>query len=368
MKKSMSLVLLSIFMLTSNVLYSAQNQIAILAGGCFWCIEADLEKLEGILDVTSGYTGGPEVNPTYKQVSAGQTSHREAVRVEYNADIISYKQVLNAFLRLIDPTDATGSFVDRGHQYTAAIYTANDEQKTIALDFIDKMSKSPYFSNKEIVIDVQPIAPFYIAEEYHQDYAKNNSFQYSFYRVRSGRDQYIRKVWNEVPQEFFLAQENLMKVVSTSNVEMEEKYAKFVKPSDKELKEKLTSEQYKVTQKNGTETPFENEYDKNTERGIYVDIVSGEPLFSSRDKFDSKTGWPSFLNPISDHFIVEKDDFILFMRRTEVRSRYADSHLGHVFNDGPNGGLRYCMNSAALRFIPRDQMEKEGYGDYLSQV
>ena len=368
MKKLMYLILLNIFMLTSNISYSAQNQIAILAGGCFWCIEADLEKLEGVLNVTSGYTGGQEVNPTYKQVSAGQTLHREAVRVEFNADIISYKQVLNAFLRLIDPTDGTGSFVDKGYQYTAAIYTADEEQKEVALAFIKKMSQSPYFSNKEIKIDVQSISPFYIAEEYHQDYAKNNSFQYSFYRIRSGRDQYIKKVWDQIPQEFFLAQENLMKAVSINNVAMEEKYAKFVKPSDEELKAKLTPEQYKVTQKNGTETPFENEYDKNTERGIYVDIVSGEPLFSSRDKFDSKTGWPSFFAPLSDHFVVEKADFILFMRRTEIRSRYADSHLGHVFNDGPNGGLRYCMNSAALRFIPRDQMEKEGYGDYLSQV
>lgn len=361
-------MLLNIFIFNSNFLYGAQNQTVILAGGCFWCTEADLEKLEGVQNVTSGYTGGQEVNPTYKQVSAGQTSHREAVRVEYNADIISYEQILNAFLRTIDPTDAGGSFVDRGPHYTAAIYTSNEEQKKVALTFIDKMSKSPYFLNKEIMVDVLPISSFYLAEEYHQDYATKNAFQYSFYRIRSGRDQYIKKVWDQIPQEFFLVQESFMKEVFTGNTEMEEKYAKFVKPTDKELKEKLTPIQYKVTQKDGTEAPFNNEYDKNTERGIYVDIVSGEPLFSSRDKFDSKTGWPSFLIPISDHFIVEKDDFVLFMRRTEVRSRYADSHLGHVFNDGPNGGLRYCMNSAALRFIPQDQMEKEGYGDYLSHV
>ncbi len=368
MKKIMSLVLLNIFLLISTISYSQQNQIAILAGGCFWCIEADLEKLTGVLNAVSGYIGGKESDATYKEVSAGRTSHREAVRIEYDADIISYQQLLNAFLRTIDPTDLDGSFVDRGYQYTAAIYTSSEDQKKIALDFIDKMSKSSYFSNKKISIAVQNIESFYLAEDYHQNYAKKNSMQYSFYRAKSGRDQYIKKVWAKIPQEFFLAEENLMKKLYTPNIVMEQKYAKFVKPSNKELKEQLTAIQYKVTQQNGTESPFSHEYDTNKNRGLYVDIVSGEPLFSSRDKFDSGTGWPSFMIPISDHFIVEKDDFSFFSRRTEIRSRYADSHLGHVFDDGPNGTLRYCMNGSALRFVPKDQMEQEGYADYLSEV
>lgn len=362
-----TLIKLLLIILFTNILHSQESpyEVAILSGGCFWCTESDLEKLTGVQDVISGYAGGIEKNPTYKQVSSGQTGHREAVKVTFDPNIISYQQLLNTYLRTIDPTDEKGSFVDRGKHYTAAIFFTSENQQKIAEQLIQKIRNSTYFK-KPIHIAILPESTFYEAESYHQNYAENNPVQYNFYRFRSGRDQYIQKVWDNIPQEFLLSEVNTMNY--TKNIEMEEKFAKFVKPSLKKLREILTPIQYAVTQRDGTEPPFQHEYNTNKARGLYVDIVSGEPLFSSRDKFDSGTGWPSFTIPVAEHFIVEKEDYSFFMKRIEVRSRYADSHLGHVFNDGPNGALRYCINGAALRFIPLEDMQAQGYGDYISMV
>ena len=315
---------------------------ATFAGGCFWCMEHPFEKLDGVTQVISGYAGGHKVNPTYKEVSAGGTGHVEAVQITYDSDKLSYEDLLDVYWRQIDPTDAGGSFADRGSQYRSVIFYHNDEQKRMAEISKENLDKSGRYE-KPIVTEIVKLSNFFKAEEYHQDYYRNHSLKYKYYRYRSGRDQYLEKIWGN-------------KVETKSG---------FKKPSDKELREKLTPIQYEVTQKDGTERAFHNEYLDNKKEGIYVDIVSGEPLFVSLDKYDSKTGWPSFTRPIKPDAVIEKEDRSLFSVRTEVRSRLADSHLGHVFNDGPKPtGLRYCINSASLRFIPKQNLEKEGYGEY----
>jgi len=307
--------------------------IATLAGGCFWCVEADYEKLNGVYEAVSGYAGGSEENPSYEEVSSSSTGHREAVQVYFDAGKVSYEEILDYFWQHINPTDSGGQFVDRGKQYTSAIFYHDEEQRKIAEASKQKLAASGKF-DQPIVTEILPFTTFYPAEDYHQDYHQKNPLRYKFYRHGSGRDKFLDETW----------------------------------PNKKEdLKSKLTPLQYEVTQKDGTEPAFDNEYWDEERDGIYVDIISGEPLFSSLDKYKSGTGWPSFTRPLVAENIVEKEDRGLLTTRTEIRSKIADSHLGHVFDDGPKeaGGLRYCMNSAALRFIPKEDLEAEGYSEWM---
>ncbi|MGG4437556.1 peptide-methionine (S)-S-oxide reductase MsrA [Priestia megaterium] len=311
-----------------------QYEVATFAGGCFWCMVKPFDEQPGIIKVVSGYTGGHKENPTYKEVCSETTGHYEAVQITFDPEVFPYEKLLELYWPQIDPTDAGGQFADRGDSYRTAIFYHNEHQKTLAEESKQQLEASGRFS-EPIATQILPAKPFYEAEEYHQGYYKKNKFRYAMYRRGSGRDRFIKENWKDFGR-------------------------------DEQLKTTLTPIQYEVTQNDATEPPFRNEFWDHTEDGIYVDIVSGEPLFSSTDKYDAGCGWPSFTKAINKDEVKENMDVSHNMVRTEVRSKTANSHLGHLFDDGPQdaGGLRYCINSAALRFVPKEDLEKGGYGEY----
>ncbi|ELP86292.1 methionine sulfoxide reductase, putative [Entamoeba invadens IP1] len=313
---------------------------AIFAGGCFWCMVKPFDTYPGVKSVEVGYTGGTTVNPTYDDVCTGNTGHREAVQIVYDESQMPYRELLEIYFLSIDPTDGDGQFADKGESYKTAIYYSDEAQRKEAETYIEALQLSGRY-DRPIKVQLVQAKPFYRAEEYHQNYYKTHHNHYERYYEGSGRK-------NQV----------------------ERNKAKFLEKKEKSaLKSKLTPLQYQVTQESGTEPPFTNEYDHTFEDGIYVDVVTGKPLFSSKDKFDSGCGWPAFTKPIHPLSLYEKTDESHGMRRVEVRSSSGDSHLGHVFEDGPleMGGLRYCINSASLRFIPKDKLEENGLGKYREQ-
>lgn len=328
-----------------------------IAGGCFWCVEADAEKLQGVLEAVSGYAGGSTESPTYEDYSKG--GHREVALITYNPSVVSFREIVIYMLKHMDPTDPNGSFYDRGVQYAPAFYYQTESEKRMIEEVIERVDELEVY-DKPIAALVLEEPKFWPAEDFHQDYYKGtlSSLKYKFYRSGSGRDDFIEKHWGDDTGPTLPGETNPYDVSA---------WEVFQKPSEEELRSTLTAMQYKVTQQDGTEPAFNNEYFNNKEEGLYVDVVSGEPLFSSTDKFDSGTGWPSFTRPLYPEAVTEHDDFKLIVKRTEIRSKFADSHLGHVFNDAPPelGGIRYCMNSASLRFVPKDMLAEEGYAEFL---
>ncbi|MGB6408440.1 MAG: peptide-methionine (R)-S-oxide reductase MsrB [Planococcus donghaensis] len=315
-----------------------------LAGGCFWGVEAYMARVYGVYDVTSGYANGNTENPTYEEVVRENTGHAETVHVRYDPERVDLEEVLNHYFLIIDPTLLNQQGNDRGEQYRTGIYYENEDDRAV----IDKMVTAQEARYDDpIVTEVEMLDHYYLAEEYHQDYLEKNPDGYCHVEFDTLEDQKLG--------------EDAQSLIDP---------ALYPKPSDDELKATLTDIQYAVTQEDDTERAFSSEYDGFYEPGIYVDITTGEPLFSSADKYDSTTGWPSFTKPIDPDVVTEHDDGLFFMKRTEIRSRAGDSHLGHVFNDGPEdkGGLRYCMNGAALLFVPEADMEAQGYGFLLDKV
>ncbi len=310
-----------------------------LAGGCFWGTEKFLSLITGVKSTEVGYANGITENPIYEEVCSGKTGHAETVKVEYDSNIISLPFLLDLFYESINPVSVNKQGGDTGTQYRTGIYYVDDNDKKVIDNSIINLQKR---YDKPVAVEVKPLKNFYSAEEYHQKYLDKNPFGYC-----------------HISNPTF--EKAVKSIIDPFN---------YNKADDNELHEKLTDMQYKVTQNNATEPPFQNEFDNYFEDGIYIDVVTGEPLFSSKDKFDSGCGWPSFSSPIDPNVIIEKNDRSHGMMRTEVRSRAGNSHLGHVFEDGPKefGGLRYCINSASLKFIPKSLMEKNGYGYLLDLI
>lgn len=323
-----------------NLVFDTDNLESIwFAGGCFWGVEAYMARVYGVYDVTSGYANGNTENPSYQDVLYKNTGHAETVHVQYDSERIDLESLVSQFFMIIDPTLLNQQGNDKGTMYRTAVFYENEDERAV-IDAVAAAEADRY--DKPIVTEIEALEHYYLAEEYHQDYLEKNPDGYCHIEFDSLEDQ-------EIPP-----------LVDPAN---------YPKPSDEELKAKLTEAQYNVTQNDDTETAYSNEYWDNYEPGIYVDVATGEPLFSSADKYDSKCGWPSFTKPIEPEVVTEHLDTSFNMMRTEVRSRTGDSHLGHIFTDGPKdkGGLRYCINSAAILFIPAEQMETYGYG-YLSAL
>jgi len=323
--------------------YSGPVKYAYFAWGCFWCLEGIFESQKWVVEAHTWYIGWPEETATYAGSSTPHTKHREWVRITYNPSEINYQKLVELFWTQIDPTDAGWQFADRGFQYTTAIFYDGEEEKQIAENSKKTLEDSGKF-DAEIATEIVALTPFYEAEHYHQDYYKKAATRYKAYARLSGRKWFIEENWKDRISEL-----------------TEQTYGTTG------LKERLTPLQYHVTQEEGTEPPFNNEYWDNKEAGIYVDIIDGTPLYSSLDKFDSGTGWPSFSKTIDEDVVTEHIDTKLFITRTEVRSQSSDAHLGHIFSDAPKelGGIRHCINSASLRFVPFDELETEGYEEYV---
>ena len=311
-----------------------EQRIIYLAGGCFWGLEAYMERIQGVTDAVSGYANGKSDTTNYQLLHA--TDHAETVKVTYDPNKISLDKLLQYYFRVIDPTSINKQGNDRGRQYRTGIYYQNEQDKAV-IEAALKALQSKY--QAPIQIEVEPLKNYVEAEEYHQDYLKKNPNGYCHIDIKKADEPLIDD-------------------------------KKYPKPSDTELKQKLTALQYDVTQGKHTERSFSNEYWDNFAPGIYVDITTGEPLFSSKDKFESGCGWPSFTKPIAAEVAEYQKDNSFNMTRIEVLSRSGHAHLGHVFDDGPRdkGGLRYCINSASIKFIPLDEMEKQGYGDLIPFV
>ena len=314
-----------------------------LAGGCFWGMEAYVKRLPGVSSTDVGYANGNTENPTYEEVCHNNTGHAETVKVVYDTSRISTDMLLDGFFKVVDPISVNRQGNDRGSQYRSGIYYVDEADKTVAEAAVTRLQRKYKAS---IATEVLPLDNFYMAEKYHQDYLDKNPNGYCHINLSDA---------DEFAKESGLGSDDVAALIKTED---------YPAPSDTVLKEILTDIQYRVTQKGDTERPYTNEYADNFEKGLYVDIVTGEPLFSSADKFESGCGWPSFSKPVAAEVVKENPDSSFNMSRTEVRSRAGDSHLGHVFNDGPkeSGGLRYCINSASVRFIPYDRLDGEGYG------
>lgn len=314
-----------------------------LAGGCFWGVQAYMKKLPGVSHTEVGYANGNKKNPTYEEVCTGTTGFAETVKVIYDPAVITTEQLLDGFFKVVDPTSVNKQGNDRGDQYRSGIYYVDDGDKAAAEQAAAKQQKK-YTS--PIVTEIMPLKNYFKAEDYHQDYLDKHPGGYCHINLKDA--------------DKFAKEEGL----GTASLESQIRPENYPVPSDAELKKKLTPIQYKVTQQNDTERPYTNEYADTFDKGIYVDVVTGEPLFSSQDKFKSGCGWPSFTKPIIPDVITKHTDTSFNMERTEVRSRAGNIHLGHVFDDGPkkSGGLRYCINSASIRFIPYKDLDAKGYG------
>ncbi len=340
-----------------------KERTMLVAGGCFWCVESDIEKLPGVIKAVSGYAGGTTQNPTYETYS--QSGHKEVVEVTFDENVVTFREVAIYAIKHMDPTDGEGSFYDRGVSYGPALYFETAEQKEVLDALIKTIDENgPYEKTLAVAIIERPL--FFAAEDYHQDYYKGtlSALKYQYYRNASGRDKFIEKNWGTDTGP------TLHWEITNQNTMTQTNWKNYEKPDKAILKQTMEALAFKVTQEDGTERAGTSPLDKEYGRGIYVDILSGEPLFSSRDKFDSGTGWPSFTAAITGDAVTEHEDNTFFSTRTEVRSKIADNHLGHVFPDGPTerGGLRYCMNGVALRFVPEAQMPAAGYSDYLKDL